>query len=77
MSFQRELNSKLLNQREENIKHLEYEKEFGFYKAIAAGDIDEVRKSQKEYKESKGYTTSTTRMVFCLRIPCKIPSFTS
>ena len=59
MSFQKELNSKLLNQREENIKHLEYEKEFGFYKAIAAGDIDEVRKCQKEYNESRGYTTST------------------
>lgn len=52
MHFQKELNKKLLTQREENIKHLEYEKEFGFYKAIAAGDIEEINRIKRAYKDN-------------------------
>ncbi len=61
MNFKHELNNKLLLQREENTKHLEYEKEFGLYKAIAAGDLEEVNKRHKRYIETNGYTTSDAK----------------
>lgn len=61
MDFKQELNNKLLLQREENTKHLEYEKEFGLYKAIAAGDLEEVNRRHQWYIETNGYTTSNAR----------------
>lgn len=58
MSIKKELNHKLYIQREENTRHLDYEKEFGIYRAIASGNIDEVKKRHQQYFETKGFTTS-------------------
>lgn len=61
MDIKHELNHKLFSQREENSKHLEYEKEFGFYRAIASGDIDDVNRRHQQYIDSDGYTTSESK----------------
>lgn len=61
MYFQKELSKNLLNQREEHTRHLDYEKEFGFYKAIASGDLEDLQRIRKAYKESEGYTTQNQK----------------
>lgn len=58
MDIKKELNYKLFLQREENSRHLDSDKEFGFYKAIAAGNIELVKELHKQYQDTKGYTTS-------------------
>ena len=44
MSMNKELNAKLLQLREEQIHHVEYDHEFKFYDNITAGRIEEVKK---------------------------------
>ncbi len=61
MSIKKELNYKLYLQREENTRHLDYEKEFGFYHAIATGNIERVTEGHLRYLESSGYSTSQDR----------------
>lgn len=61
MDIKQELNYKLFMQREENVKHLEYEKEFGFYKAIASGNMKEVLERHKEYEKTVGYTNTQSK----------------
>lgn len=56
MNIKKEINKKLFEQQQNQTRHLDYEKEFGFYKAIARGDIDEVNRLHKQYEEYKGYT---------------------
>ncbi len=51
MSIKKELNHKMLIQQENNTKHMEHEEEFGFYMAIAAGNIEEVLQRLEIYKE--------------------------
>ena len=58
MNIKRELNYKLFLQREENTRHLDFDKEFGFYTAIANGDIEDVKRRHRNYIESNRYTTS-------------------
>lgn len=58
MDIKHELNHKLFMQREENIRHLEREKEFGFYNAIASGNMKDVEERKKEYEATDFYTTS-------------------
>lgn len=58
MSIKRELNYKLYVQREENIRHMNYETEAGFYHAIASGNEEEVNKRLEQYRATQGYTTS-------------------
>lgn len=43
MSLNRELNSRLFAQREEQLAHVEYKDEFGFYNIVVRGDVDAVR----------------------------------
>ncbi len=45
MSTLNELNRRLYLQREEQIEHHEYNQEFYFYKAVALGDIDAIKKN--------------------------------
>lgn len=61
MDIKRELNYKLFSQHEEHSSHLQYEKEFGFYNAIAAGDIEDVKRRHAMYLETKAYSTSTDK----------------
>ena len=56
MNIKKEINKKLFEQQQEQTRHLDYEKEFGFYKAIARGDMEEVLKLHKQYESYKGYT---------------------
>lgn len=51
MHIESELNHKLFMQREENIRHPEFEKEIGVYKAIASGDLEEVNRRRKLNQE--------------------------
>ena len=43
MSMNRELNSQLFLRREEQQNHEDYNREYGFYDVIAAGDIEAVK----------------------------------
>lgn len=52
MNIKQELNHKLYMQREENKRHLAYETEFGFYKAIASGNKSNVETARKRFLES-------------------------
>lgn len=61
MNIRQELNHKLFMQREENIRHLDYEKEFGLYMAISSGDIDEVVRLHTQYEKTNRYTTESDR----------------
>lgn len=44
MSLNKELNHRLLMQREEQLMHVEYNHEFSFYSNVVAGDMEAVRK---------------------------------
>lgn len=44
MSFNKELNSRLFMQREEQRMHVEYKEEFGFYENVAAGNMEAVKR---------------------------------
>lgn len=52
MDIKHDINHKLFLQREENTKHLAYEREFGFYKAIASGNVEDVKKRYQRYLDS-------------------------
>ena len=45
MSMNRELNSRLFTQREEQLAHVEYKDEFGFYNIVVQGNIEAVKKA--------------------------------
>lgn len=49
----KKINQKLWEQQFTNIRHIEYDKEFGIYRAIASGDLKEVERSRSKYKEAK------------------------
>ena len=51
-NIRHDINHKLFLQREENTKHLAYEREFGFYKSIASGNLDEVKRRYQRYLDS-------------------------
>ena len=61
MDIKREINHKLYMQREENIKHLDYEREFGFYKSISSGNMEEVVRRYQRYLDSNGNQTEDQR----------------
>ena len=61
MNIDKEVNMKLFQQQQEQSRHLDYEKEFGIYKAIANGNMEEVKARHKEYEEHKGYTTGNDK----------------
>lgn len=61
MSFQQELNHKLYVSRENNIRHMDYGREFQFYKAIASGDIKRTREGLKRWEISNGYEETEER----------------
>ncbi len=54
-----ELNNRLYFQREEQIKHHEYNQEFYFYKSVALGDIDAVRKNIESTSGENKYNDSS------------------
>lgn len=76
MNIDKEVNMKLFQQQQEQSRHLDYEKEFGIYKAIANGNMEEVKARHKEYEEHKGYTTGNDKMVCYLPIHYRMPSIT-
>lgn len=43
MSMKKELNNRLFIQREEQLSHIEYKEEYGYYSNIAAGNLEAVR----------------------------------
>ena len=43
MSMKKELNNRLFMQREEQLSHIEYKEEYGYYDNIAAGNLEAVR----------------------------------
>lgn len=45
MSMNRELNSRLFTQREEQLAHVEYKDEFGFYNTVVQGNVEEIKKA--------------------------------
>lgn len=45
MSLNRELNSRLFTQNEEQLAHVEYKDEFGFYNIVVQGNVEEVKKA--------------------------------
>ena len=51
MNIDKEVNMKLFQQQQEQSRHLDYEKEFGIYKAIANGNMEEVKARHKEYED--------------------------
>ena len=61
MNIEKEVNMQLFMQQQDQSRHLDYEKEFGIYKAIAHGNMDEVLARHKEYEDNKHYTTGTDR----------------
>lgn len=61
MNIESELNHKLFLQREENTRHPEFEKEIGLYKAIASGDLEEVKRRLKLNESWTDLTTSGER----------------
>ncbi len=56
MDIKHDINHKLFLQREENTKHMAYESEFGFYKAIASGNTEEVKRRYNQYTVKKMYS---------------------
>lgn len=44
MGIDKELQLSLFHQREEQRRHMEYQKEFGFYRMVVSGNIQEIRK---------------------------------
>ena len=44
MGIDKELQLSLFHQREEQRRHMEYQKEFGFYKMVVSGNIQEIKK---------------------------------
>lgn len=61
MDIKQELNHKLFMQREENTRHLDSEKEFGMYRAIASGDFDEVTRLHRQYEQANRYTSGADK----------------
>lgn len=57
MNIEKEVNLKLFMQQQEQSRHLDYEKEFGIYKAIANGNMEEVKTRHKEYEEQNRYSS--------------------
>lgn len=45
MSMNKELNSRLFTQREEQLAHVEYKDEFGFYNIVVQGNVEAVKKA--------------------------------
>ncbi len=45
MGFNRELNSRLFERREEQLAHVEYKDEFGFYNTVVQGNVEEIKKA--------------------------------
>lgn len=61
MENQKRIDADIFLQQQEPSRHLDYEKEFGFYKAIASGNLDEVKRRHAAYAASDGYPTSDDR----------------
>lgn len=61
MSVKKELNHKLYIQREENIKHLDFQKEFAFYNAIAAGNKKEILACRERFVKAFSDTENPER----------------
>ncbi len=57
MNIEKNIYKGLFEQHQEQTRHLDYEKEFGLYTAIARGDMEEVKRLHKQYETYKGYTT--------------------
>ena len=44
MGIDKELELSLFHQREEQRRHMEYQKEFGFYRMIVSGNLKEIKR---------------------------------
>lgn len=76
MNIDKEVNMKLFQQQQEQSRHLDYEKEFGIYKAIANGNMEEVKPVIKNTRNTKATQPVMTKMVCYLPIHYRMPSIT-
>lgn len=58
MNFERTLNHKLYTSRETTTRHLDYEREFRFYKAIASGNIPQVNEGLAHWEATNAFENS-------------------
>lgn len=61
MNIDKEVNMQLFMQQQEQSRHLDYEKEFGIYKAIAQGNMEEVKLRHKDYEDQNHYSKGDNR----------------
>ncbi|MDD6327011.1 MAG: helix-turn-helix domain-containing protein [Lachnospiraceae bacterium] len=61
MDIKRELNHKLYAPHEDRIRHIKYEQESAFYKAIASGNLKRVEEGLKNWENTNGFTTSENK----------------
>lgn len=61
MNIDKEVNMQLFMQQQEQSRHLDYEKEFGIYKAIAQGNMEEVKLRHKDYEDQNRYSKGDNR----------------
>jgi AraC-like DNA-binding protein len=52
MSIKQELNHKLFMQREENVRHIDYDIEMSLYKAIAQGNKAQIKETRERYRKA-------------------------
>jgi AraC-like DNA-binding protein len=69
MSIKQELNHKLFMQREENIRHIDYEIELSLYKAIAQGNKPLIQETRDRYREAVAGIDSNSKNGMLSRDP--------
>lgn len=57
MNIDKEVKMQLFSQQQEQNRHLDYQKEFGLYRAIANGNIEEVKERHKDYQQHNGHAS--------------------
>ncbi len=63
MGIDKELQLQLFQQREEQKKHMEYQKEFGFYKRIVSGDLKQIQAMfQPDFQRSAAMNMENGRL---------------
>jgi AraC-like DNA-binding protein len=61
MSIKQELNHKLFMQREENIRHIDYDIELSLYKAIAQGNKAQINETRERYRKATSDNEANTQ----------------
>jgi AraC-like DNA-binding protein len=61
MSIKQELNHKLFMQREDNIRHIDYDIELSLYKAIAQGNKAQIKETRERYRKAISNSSENTQ----------------